>query len=112
MDWDKLIPGHPGPGEAGADNAASGLELALDREPHGERRRAPAACRQAAEYAVTSGVLIEMKGLRIELGGKALDPIAVQPRCNRSSAVGGIALTSARLPFYCDLGLLAATMPQ
>jgi hypothetical protein len=37
----------------------------------------PAACRQAAEYAVTGGVLIEVKGLRIELGGKALDPIAV-----------------------------------
>jgi hypothetical protein len=63
----------------------------------------PAACRQAAEYAVTGGVFIEMKGLRIELGGKALDPIAVQPRCNRSSAVGGIALTCARLPFYRDL---------
>src|SRR5262245_21811437 len=38
--------------EAGTDNAASGLELALDQEPHGERRRVPAACRQAAEYAV------------------------------------------------------------
>jgi hypothetical protein len=37
----------------------------------------PTACCQAAEYAVTGGMLIEMKGLRIELTGKALDPIAV-----------------------------------
>src|SRR5215471_11745294 len=70
--------------EASADDATSGFELALDQEPHGERRRVPAARRQAAEYAVAGGVLVEMERLRIELGGKALDPIAVDAGATRT----------------------------
>src|SRR5205807_9248805 len=31
--------------EAGTDNASCGLKLALNQEPHGERRRVPAAGR-------------------------------------------------------------------
>src|SRR5215472_12280521 len=63
--------------EAGAHDATSGLELALDQEPHGERRRVPTARRQSAEDAVTGGIVIEMERLRIELGSEALDPITL-----------------------------------
>src|SRR5262249_47424484 len=78
--------------EAGADDAARGLELALDQEPHGERRRVPAARRQATEYAFAGGILIEMKRLRIELGGKALDPIAVD-----AGAAGAVGLANGKV---------------
>jgi len=70
--------------EAGADDAASRFELAVDQEPHGERRCVPAARRQAAEYAIAGGVLVEMERLRIELGGKALDTIAIDAGATRT----------------------------
>jgi hypothetical protein len=47
--------------EADAHDATCGLELALDQELHGERRRVPTARRQAAEDAVTGGILSAMK---------------------------------------------------
>ena len=78
--------------EAGSHDAASGLEFALNQQSHGERSRVPAARRQAAEYAVTGGFLIEMKGLRIELGGKALDPIGVD-----ADATGTVGLADGKV---------------
>src|SRR5215216_7914523 len=57
-----------------------GLKLALHQEPHGDRRRMPAARGQSAEHGAGGRLLVEMKWLRIEFGGKGLDPLRVNRR--------------------------------
>src|SRR5207253_8668181 len=59
--------------EARADDAAGGLQLARDEQAHGHRRRVPAARGKAAENRSARGGVIQMKGLRVELGREALD---------------------------------------
>ena len=62
-----------------ADDAAGRPELALDQEPHRQRRGVPAARRQAAKHRGPGGFVVEVKGLRVELGSKALDPLGLDP---------------------------------
>src|SRR5215216_7675670 len=57
-----------------------GLKLALHQEPHGDRRRMPAARGQPAEHGAGGRFVVEMKRLRIEFGGKGLDPLRVNRR--------------------------------
>src|SRR5262245_17893975 len=47
----------------------------------------PTACRQSPEHAVARGLLVEMEGLRIELGREGLAPVHVDPQPARR-AVG------------------------
>src|SRR5882724_1493114 len=65
----------PGPADlsAGADDAARDRRAALHQESHGDRRRVPAARRQAGEQRALRGLVIEVEGLRIELAGEGLD---------------------------------------
>src|SRR5258706_7552936 len=79
------IPGTYGPWpaafvKAGANEAASGCEIALDQEPHGDRGGVPTAGCQSAEERVARRLLIEMEGLWIEGGGKGLDLLRVDPQ--------------------------------
>jgi hypothetical protein len=53
--------------EAHAQNAARGPKLAADQKPHGYCGRMPSARRQAPKRRPPGGILVEMKGLRIEL---------------------------------------------
>src|SRR5262249_44756827 len=73
--------------ETGADDAAGGLELAVDQKPHGHRGGMPAARRQAAEDARVRRVLVEMERLRIELGGKRLDAFLVDAQLRRAEGL-------------------------
>ena len=63
--------------EAGADDAADRGKLALDQQPHRDRGGVPAACGETAKYRVGRRAFIEVKGLWIEFGGKALDAFAI-----------------------------------
>src|SRR3979490_701922 len=81
----QLIPGTHGARpaelvEAGADDAAGGLQLALDQQPHGERGGMPAARRQAAEDRATRRRLVQIEGVRLEFGGETLDPLLLDPQ--------------------------------
>ena len=62
--------------KAGADDAASGFEIAVDQEAHRDRGGVPAARSETAKYRLGGGPFVEMKRLRIEFGGKALDAVA------------------------------------
>src|SRR5712691_6127853 len=66
--------------KAGANEAASGCEIALDQEPHGDRGGVPPAGCQSAEYRVARHLLVEMAGLWIEGGGKGRDLLCVDPQ--------------------------------
>src|SRR5687768_16340094 len=59
--------------KAGTDDAAGGFEIAVDQEPHRDRRRVPAACGETSKDRSGRSSLVEMKRLGIELGSKALD---------------------------------------
>src|SRR4029078_8825125 len=63
--------------EAGANDAASGLQIAVDQQSHRDSGGVPAACGQTAEYRVGRGSFVEMKRLRIEFSGKALDAVRI-----------------------------------
>src|SRR5713101_7977475 len=81
----QLIPRTHGPWpaaliKAGANEAASGCEIALDQEPHGDRGGVPTAGCQSAEERVARRRLVEMEGLWIEGGGKGLDLLRVDPQ--------------------------------
>src|SRR5262245_20319432 len=73
--------------KAEANNAASGFELTVDQKPHRHRCRVPPARREAAEDGVGCRCLIEMKGLRIELRGKGLDALLVDPDSSRAEGL-------------------------
>src|SRR4029077_12005249 len=68
--------------EAKPDNAAGGLKLAVDQEPHGECRRVPAARRETRTDGPSRGRVIEMERLRVVLGRKCLGArlLDAQPR--------------------------------
>ncbi len=59
--------------EAGADDPAGGLELALDQQPHGHRRGVPAARCEPAEDRFARGGGVEVEGLWVEFRGERLD---------------------------------------
>src|ERR1051326_6550143 len=63
--------------EARADDAARRLELALDEKPHRERGGVPAARREAGEDRAARRFLLEVGGVRIELGREGLDLLLV-----------------------------------
>jgi hypothetical protein len=76
-------PGRTGRGQRNSSKPAptmpDGLELALDQEPHADRGGVPTAGGQSAEEGVARGLLVEMEGPRIEVGGDGLDPLCVDP---------------------------------
>jgi hypothetical protein len=47
----------------------------------------PAACGQTAEYRVGRGSFVEMKRLRIEFSGKALDAVRIDADAPRSEGL-------------------------
>jgi hypothetical protein len=61
--------------EAEAEDPTGRLEVTLDQEPHGRGSGMPTARCQSPEYAVACCLLVEMKGLWIELGCEGLDPL-------------------------------------
>src|SRR5207253_848277 len=66
--------------EAEAEDAAGGLEFAVDQESHADCCRVPAAGGQSAEDRLACGLLVEMEGLRIKLGGEPLAALGVDPQ--------------------------------
>jgi hypothetical protein len=63
--------------EPRAKDSARGLEIAFHQKAHRQRCGVPAARSQPAEQRVPCRVLVEVKGLRIEFGGKRLDALAL-----------------------------------
>ena len=63
--------------EAGADDAASGLEIAFYEQPHRDRSGVPSARGEAAKDGGGRSSFVEMKRLWIEFGGKALDAVDI-----------------------------------
>ena len=63
--------------KTGAHDAASGPQIAVDQESHGDRSGVPAACGETAKHRLSGGSFVEMKWLRIEFGGKALDAVRI-----------------------------------
>ena len=72
---------------ARTDDAAGDGCAATDQESHGNRCRVPAAGGQTAKQAGSGGIVIEMKWLRIELRGKALDLRLVQSMTSTGKAL-------------------------
>src|SRR5262249_24704153 len=52
---------------------AVGKRYAIDQHAHGHRRGVPAARRQALEQRILGRFLVEVEGLRVVVGGEALD---------------------------------------
>jgi hypothetical protein len=69
--------------ESGADDAAGGFEVTLDHELHRNCRGVPAARCQSAEDRVARGLVVEVKGLRVEFGGEAPNLVHVDSRHSR-----------------------------
>jgi hypothetical protein len=64
---------------SGADEAAGEWWTALDIQTHRDRGGMPTARRQALEERVLGGLLVRVKGLRIELSRECLDLRFVKP---------------------------------
>ena len=107
----ELIPRPYGPRptelvESGAHDAADGLDLALDQQPHGDSRGMPAARRQPAEDSVPRGVLVEMEWLRIEFGGESLDLLLVNPQSPKPKVCPPRSLRNIAYSFRISLALM------
>ena len=63
----------------GADEAAGEWRTTLDIQTHRDRGGVPTARCQALEERALSGILVRMKGLRIELNSESLDLLFVKP---------------------------------
>lgn len=63
----------------GADEAAGEWRTTLDIQTHRDRGGVPTARRQALEERALSGLLVRVKGLRIELNRECLDLRFVKP---------------------------------
>src|ERR1700730_15998692 len=63
----------PGDLAAGANDAAGDRQSAANQKTHGDRRRVPAARREALEERIAGGLFVEMKRLRIEFAREGLD---------------------------------------
>ena len=63
----------------GADEAAGEWRTTLDIRTHRDRGGVPTARRQALEERALSGLLVRVKGLRIELNSECLDLRFVKP---------------------------------
>jgi hypothetical protein len=63
--------------EAESDDSACRLHVALDQETHGDCRSVPTACCQTLEHGVLRRRRVEMERLRIELRGKAPNPLLI-----------------------------------
>src|SRR4051795_2195123 len=77
----------PGQLAADAENAAGRPELAGDAELHRQRRSVPAARRKTAKHRPVGGGLVEMEGLRIELGGETLDRVGIDAQRRRRESL-------------------------
>src|SRR4029453_5720106 len=63
----------------GADEAACEWRATLDIQTHRDRGGVPTARCQALEERALGGMLVRMKGLRIELNSECLDLCFVEP---------------------------------
>jgi DNA-binding MarR family transcriptional regulator len=79
----------PGQFAADAEDPASRAEFAGDQQPHRHRGGVPTARRQAAEQALAPGFVVEMKRLRVELGGERRDRRGLDPQRRRGVALPG-----------------------
>jgi hypothetical protein len=105
-------PGRTGSGQRNSSkpapmNAARGLEIALDHQPHRQRSRVPAARDQSPEDRVERGVLIEVEGLRIEFGCESLDPLLVDPHSSRAEGLAHREVFEISLGHCCLLEFVA-----
>src|SRR5262245_29169562 len=75
---------------ASTDNPAAERQPALDLQPHGDRRRMPAARRQTIEERALRRLLIEVEGLRVELLRKSLDLRFVKSMRTAGEALTGV----------------------
>ena len=81
MAW-SVSPGRTGLGHFSSSAPApieppANLDLAIDDQPHREGGRVPAAGDQAAEEGRRGRRLVEVEGLRVELGGERLDLVRI-----------------------------------
>ena len=72
---DRIRSRRPRPGDlaAGPDQPAGNAHSALDLEPHGDRRRVPAAGHQPLKNVCLRRLGVEMKRLGVELRRECLD---------------------------------------
>src|SRR5262249_51659829 len=72
-------PGRTGRGQRNSSKPAPRMPsaVALHQQPHRQGGGMPAARRETAENRVLRCLLVEMEGLRIELGGEVFDPLCI-----------------------------------
>jgi hypothetical protein len=68
----------PGDFPADADDAIADGHVAIRQQAHGDGRGVPAAGGETLEDGPACQGLVEMEGLRVELGSEGLDPIRAQ----------------------------------
>jgi hypothetical protein len=83
--------------KAGANDAASGLQIAVDQESHRDRSGVPAACGETSKYRVNGGSFVEVKRLRIEFRGKALDAVRIDADAPGSEGLSRVKVLQVRL---------------
>src|SRR5262249_31656585 len=83
---------------AGPDNPADDRYPGLALQPHGDRRRMPAARHQAAEQSVLSRLTIEMEGLRVELVRKRFDLRFVNRMRSAGESLSGMKVFEIKAP--------------
>ena len=71
----------------GADDAASGFDIAFHQQPHRDRGCVPAAGGETSKDRTGCGPLVEMKRLRIEFGSKTLDAIRIDADAPRAEGL-------------------------
>src|SRR5207302_10640520 len=102
--------------EARAEDAARGLHLALDDEPHGDRRGVPAARGEPLEERIVRGGFVEVIGLRIVLRGEGLDRFRIDAQAPGREFLAGreifeIAFHADSLPAAFILALDPRSLP-
>jgi hypothetical protein len=95
---------------AGPDDAARDRQPALDEQAHGQRRRVPAACRQAAEQRALRGCVVQMERLGVKLGREPADDVGIDGQGARAENLAGLHVVEMdvfghRLPFLWPASL-------
>ena len=81
----------------GADEAAGEWRTTLDIQTHRDRGGVPTARRQALEERLLSGLLVRVKGLRIELNRECLDLRFVKPMRSAGKALSDMKIVKIQL---------------
>jgi len=94
-------PGRVGAGQLNsppaADEPAGEWRTTLDIQTHRDRGGVPTARRQALEERALSGMLVRMKGLRIELNSECLDLRFVKPVRPASKTLSDMKIVKIKL---------------